>query len=395
MTTSIDVLSVLLEDLSSSSPENQASLTRFLEVIDDAFQNDQFDIIEQIYAKLKQRYEQYHQMANQHQFPMSSIVSKLARIPSQSGLDMLLQIVAKGMIDAPLYNLASKVAAAHPLDKLYELFQKQIAEKDIEGAIFVEIFLCIIAQEILLLRAVDIEQNEIIKQFLDGVQHHEAFDIQQMLWLPRTLMPVEQAVQAKLPRIKISEYGNMSFGVTRRNLFLETDKDQTDISKRSIIISTRECTQAFIYKNIIEPIQKWHRFTAHVFEFNVPLEAKTLSPNVLSQLGAECFEDSDHIALKAITLNGAYLDLFQTSLGPIPEMQFASGRYRTWKALGGLSGAPSDASVEEINTLCNECWWFGFNADGKWFYDNSLDIGLIALRPDGKSLALLAATATD
>ncbi len=71
----------------------------------------------------------------------------------------------------------------------------------------------------------------------------------------------------------------------------------------------------------------------------------------------------------------------------------ALARLKSWQSLGGLVGENGD--LETIMNRAKQCRWFGFDATGGWFHNASWDVGIAALRPDGKSLALLAATDTD
>ena len=77
------------------------------------------------------------------------------------------------------------------------------------------------------------------------------------------------------------------------------------------------------------------------------------------------------------------------------------GRWAAWEATGALAGAgrnPSvgrNASFEDTAAIVGECAWWFWAAKSAWFYDVAWDIGLLALRPDGRTLAVLAATDTD
>ena len=58
----------------------------------------------------------------------------------------------------------------------------------------------------------------------------------------------------------------------------------------------------------------------------------------------------------------------------------------------------SDEPLDDIGhtaRAAEACTWFSFHAVGDWFYDVAWDFGLIAVRPGGNTLAVLAATDTD
>jgi hypothetical protein len=67
-----------------------------------------------------------------------------------------------------------------------------------------------------------------------------------------------------------------------------------------------------------------------------------------------------------------------------------------WRSLAGLAGAPDRESVEAVASLGERCLWFSFDASSsEWFCRIAWDVCFIAIRPDGMSLAVLAATDTD
>lgn len=69
----------------------------------------------------------------------------------------------------------------------------------------------------------------------------------------------------------------------------------------------------------------------------------------------------------------------------------AWGRLQAWRSLAALAGADESGGAEAAEC----CTWVMFVDFGPWFYDVAWDLGLVALRPDRRSLAVLAATYTD
>lgn len=70
----------------------------------------------------------------------------------------------------------------------------------------------------------------------------------------------------------------------------------------------------------------------------------------------------------------------------------AYGRLSAWNSLGALVAAPADAAVEAIEALAKKCTFLTFRAPGPWFHDVAWDLGALVLRPDGATVAVLAAT---
>jgi hypothetical protein len=76
-----------------------------------------------------------------------------------------------------------------------------------------------------------------------------------------------------------------------------------------------------------------------------------------------------------------------------PPHGSAYARLHAWESFGWLAGAAPDAQVSAIAALADRCRWYTF--DSNWFYHIAWDLGLIAVRPDGRSVAVLAASDTD
>ncbi|MEU7376993.1 DUF6183 family protein [Streptomyces albidoflavus] len=72
----------------------------------------------------------------------------------------------------------------------------------------------------------------------------------------------------------------------------------------------------------------------------------------------------------------------------------AYGRLAAWQSLAALAGVADGADAAEAEARVSECAWFGFDAATDWFERVAWDIGLAALSPDGRRLAVLAATDT-
>lgn len=70
----------------------------------------------------------------------------------------------------------------------------------------------------------------------------------------------------------------------------------------------------------------------------------------------------------------------------------AYGRLAAWTSLGALVGAAEAASIEDIDARALSSSFLTFRAPGPWFYDIAWDLGVLALRPDGATAAVLAAT---
>lgn len=73
----------------------------------------------------------------------------------------------------------------------------------------------------------------------------------------------------------------------------------------------------------------------------------------------------------------------------------AYGRRAAFTSLAALSGESEDATADAIDATASQCAFLTFRAPGPWFHDVAWDFGALALRRDGKSVAVLAATDKD
>jgi uncharacterized protein (TIGR02996 family) len=72
----------------------------------------------------------------------------------------------------------------------------------------------------------------------------------------------------------------------------------------------------------------------------------------------------------------------------------AYGRLHAWQSLHWLAGAAEPDDLAAVAKAAARCHWFSYLGTD-WFMDIAWDLGLIAIRPDGLSAAVLAATDTD
>lgn len=73
----------------------------------------------------------------------------------------------------------------------------------------------------------------------------------------------------------------------------------------------------------------------------------------------------------------------------------AYGRRAAWTSLAALVDERPDAAPANVDARASACSFVMFGAAGGWWHDVAWDIGAIAVREDGASVAVLAATDTD
>jgi uncharacterized protein (TIGR02996 family) len=72
----------------------------------------------------------------------------------------------------------------------------------------------------------------------------------------------------------------------------------------------------------------------------------------------------------------------------------AYARLHAWQSLSALAGCALGAPAEDVAAVVDRCEWFEFGGT-PWFHQIAWDLGLICVRPDCLSVAVLAATDTD
>lgn len=70
----------------------------------------------------------------------------------------------------------------------------------------------------------------------------------------------------------------------------------------------------------------------------------------------------------------------------------AYGRRAAWTSFAALAGANEGASLGEVTDVAAKCTFLSFRSAGPWFHDVAWDLGVLCLRADRKSVAVLAAT---
>ncbi|MER5351474.1 DUF6183 family protein [Kitasatospora sp. NPDC002551] len=155
-----------------------------------------------------------------------------------------------------------------------------------------------------------------------------------------------------------------------------------------------------------DPEEPEGRVEARTFAFADPLEPDAV-PGALVALGLDCLVDlgdlpgpGEETAFGMVAVEPAevWQVLFaaaSTGGAYAPGRYGAYGRLRAWRSLAALAGAPADASAGEVEEYVRGCAWYRFGAATPWFHRVVWDLGVLAVAPDRRRLAVLAATTTD
>ena len=135
------------------------------------------------------------------------------------------------------------------------------------------------------------------------------------------------------------------------------------------------------------------------FEFEEPIPNEVIGPALLKSLGLECLVGAGEGAVKVAEISGrlGFVHLFSAaSTGGAYNSGkgTAYGRLAAWESVAALVGNET-GDLTKTSEVAENCLWFAFLSNGYWFYNAAWDLGLAVLRPDRRTLVILAATDTD
>lgn len=186
---------------------------------------------------------------------------------------------------------------------------------------------------------------------------------------------------------------------------VEPDWETVVVAGAQAMWPATDVTSGELSEALSAAVQNWAddsngEIEARVFELGVPVTPESIA-NALPALGLECLEPGTipfRLAVFEISARVAWWILFHAALD---GSAYGRGRYGAysrlfaWRSLAALAGAAEEGGPEGVAALAQQCAWYRFDAGSAWYTHVFWDIGLVAVRPDGRSLAVLAATDTD
>jgi hypothetical protein len=133
---------------------------------------------------------------------------------------------------------------------------------------------------------------------------------------------------------------------------------------------------------------------ARLYRATDPLNAS--GPRLLARVVGEMLDVQGNVHIGVETAASVFAQLFAAGEGGGAyggSLLGAYARLAAWTSLGALTAAQPPAGVEPVLQAAHGCEWFSFDCD--WFQHIAWDVGVAALRPDGRTFAVLAATDTD
>lgn len=232
------------------------------------------------------------------------------------------------------------------------------------------------------------------------VRYHEVLRASghRLAELPLSLLPIERATPPEQPRFAVTSWGGWGGWPQIGSL----DVAPPEGTERRV---AGERTSGERAAAIGEVTSSWRQvsngiYEARVFELDPPLPGVPASPRLLLDLGLECLAGAEPSAVRASILSPEQAwDLLFAAGAHGGDYDVARsgawGRFAAWTSLRALAGLDSDATYAETEDAARACAWTGFLADTDWFYRVVTDLGIAAVDPTGRTIAVLAGSDTD
>lgn len=314
------------------------------------------------------------QAANQWKFSwlFKHIVSAVALGRGAQNLDLLFQIL--DFLPQDEKEITQMITQNHELPELLTLFENR--EKWAQDREFLAVL-----TQLFVLRKHDV-RSTIAEQFWNSeiVQNHD------LKSLPLTLLPAEKKLARWLPMygaggMSWSGGDAVSASITKGEA-VEAERIEEDVSRiRAVVQSWEDESNG--------------SSEAAIFRLHRVLDVHHFGTQTLRSLPMESLRDADEeIALEHCHFEGALSELFNAACHGGAYSSGEGGAYarlKSWRALGALCGCGSD-DIAFIAQNAENSAWFRFRAHGDWFI---CYVGVLCLRADGKTLAVLCATDND
>ena len=301
---------------------------------------------------------------------------------------------ARGRQD--MASLFAQAQTPETLDALFERYGKDARHREM---------LARLTQE-MVLRAV--AASGATSAFWEGevmASHHP------LAWLPLTLLAEERSLPRYLPR-------NGPQGKSWATPSAQETAPEPKLSLEHGLFTAAETSPSAVRASwVVEDLHEgdvmrlrsavanWEQesngmIEARVLRADAAVAAGALTPAAVLSLPMECLAGASEADLWFVfySVADALASLFAAACNGGAYNSGhggAYGRLMVWRSAGALVGADEGASIGSVAALAGRCAWFSFSAKSAWFYEVAWDLGLMALRPDGRALAMLAATDTD
>jgi uncharacterized protein (TIGR02996 family) len=302
----------------------------------------------------------------------------LALTPGLASAEGLLRVLAERPDDTAMPAAASVLASGQTPSVLLTLLARHGADRRLA-----ELLACLVQE--MVLRGVILDGQPSVEELREG---------HPLAALPLHLTGIEQGLGHYLPSYE-----------TRTINFQRTQAPRaaarplpSGLGASPAVFS--DVTDEAARSDIGAAVRNWQEKSnglveARVLRASRPLTEDDLTLGLLTALGLEPLQGA--VSAGCVPPSEAACALFSAACngGAYSDgHRGAYGRLQMWRSMAGLAGAGRGEGIEALAALAERCLWVSFGASD-WFYDLAWDVGLLALRPGGTSLAVLAATDTD
>ncbi|MET4922578.1 DUF6183 family protein [Streptomyces sp. PSRA5] len=342
--------------------------------------------VRELGVRLAERHAAAGERMRAYESQLALVVRILALTPGRDSLEQLLRLLGER-------NMAGRGVMPRFVASLMAEHQRVA---DLAAVVFDrgerdrldDLRACLVHE--LVLRGVDVDTFHEVRSWLRGRPGWHP-----LAWLPVGRRDLEVGVGFPTRGMDNSASGG-STGVPAEG---RMDPPTPRTAERSAL---RDIATIDVYETIVAAAQAggWGDCAAWVFLPDEPV-APDRVPALLPTLPMPCVDvgPTGRFEIAVRPVDAIWRLLFGVaSMGGMggSGVHGAYGRLWAWKSMAGLCGAPANASWEEVERRARQTAWYHFEADAEWFRnDIHADFGIAALSPDGRRIAVLAATDTD
>ncbi|MFB7471783.1 DUF6183 family protein [Kitasatospora sp. NPDC056184] len=338
-----------------------------------------------------------HRSAAEFDGLFDRLVRRLAVTRGPGNVGQLLRLLAAGGPDDPAYDryVASVLAACRRPEDLTVVFD----DGPEGGAASEELRACLLHE--LVLRGVPVADTPGVAGWATSPHWRD----HPLGGLPLAPMAAEREPDLPYYGIDGGSYGLPYWDPEDRHA-----APRLDVRVPAVVETTTAATAAAVAAAVANwaehPDEPEGRFEARTFAFAEPLEPDAV-PGALVALGLDCLADLGDlpdpgeetgfgvVAVEAAEVWQVLFAAASTGGAYDSGCHGAYGRLQAWRSLAALAGAPADASAGEAEEYVRGGAWYRFGAATPWFHRVVWDLGVLAVAPDRRRLAVLAATTTD
>lgn len=161
-------------------------------------------------------------------------------------------------------------------------------------------------------------------------------------------------------------------------------------------VATRVTTGA--EPRALAPVATWKNREAVAFDLAPPVRPTALGRWLLRALGLTSLEATTSLEVTRMDGPQVFGSIFAAAANGGASgigLGGAYGRHAAWTSLAAITGASEGATTAAVADRVERTTYLSFRGEGPFWFDVAWDIGILALRPDGASAFVLAASDTD